>query len=193
MPPVPPLPDIYPLTQERWPDLESLFGPRGAFGGCWCMFNRLTGREFEQGQGESNRTALHDLVEEGRVPGLLAYRNGEPVGWVSVAPRPEFGRVERSPVTRPVDEEPAWAVVCFYIDRRHRHTGVGRALLEAAVAYAADHGARLVEGYPKDPRKAEIPDIYAWQGLASMFLEAGFEEVARRREGRPIMRKKVGT
>jgi GNAT superfamily N-acetyltransferase len=185
--------DIQPLTPDRWADLERLFGPRGAFGGCWCMFNRLTGREFEAGQGEGNRTGLRALVDGGRIPGLLAYQEGEPVGWVSVAPRSEFGRIERSPVTRPIDDQPAWSVVCFYIDRHHRHSGVGTALLEAAVDHAAAHGARLVEGYPKDPRRDQIPDIYAWQGIASMFRAAGFDEVARRKEGRPIMRKKVGT
>ncbi|MDQ3931962.1 MAG: GNAT family N-acetyltransferase, partial [Actinomycetota bacterium] len=108
---------IRPLTPHRWGDLEALFGPRGAVAGCWCMWWRQTAREFEQYAGEANRQALRSIVEEGQVPGLLAYRDGRTVGWVSVAPRKEFGRLDRSPTLGRVDETPVWSVACFYVVR----------------------------------------------------------------------------
>ncbi len=181
-------PDIHPLTPERWPDLEQLFGPRGAYGGCWCMWNRLTNREFEQASGDQKREMLRRIVDD-RVAGLLAYEAGTPVGWVSLGPREEFGRIQRSRVTGPVDDTPVWSIVCFVIDRKHRGSGVGTALLAAAVEYARTQGAVAVEGYPVEPRRDRMPDIYAWMGLASMFEAAGFSEIARRSDTRPLFRK----
>lgn len=180
--------EIHPLTPERWSDLEQLFGPRGAYGGCWCMWNRLSNREFEAASGDEKREMLRAIVAD-RVPGLLAYQDGSPVGWVSLGPREEFGRIQRSRVTKPVDDVPVWSIVCFVIDKHHRGTGVGTALLNAATEYAREHGAVAIEGYPVEPRNDRLPDIYAWMGLASMFEAAGFIEIARRSETRPLYRK----
>ena len=155
------------------------------------MFFRRPNREFEEGcrnKGRGNRAAFKALVDGGRAPGLLGYREGRPVGWCSVAPRSEFGRIERSPVVKPVDDEPGvWSIVCFYVDRQHRGEGVSSALLRAAVQHAAKKGARIVEGYPVDPAR-RMSNSEAYHGLASMFLAAGFREVERRSKTRPIMR-----
>ena len=182
---------VRPVTRRRWSDLLELFGPNGAYSGCWCMWWRQTSADYDRDHGEPNRRGLKRLVDGGRVPGLLAYVDGEPVGWVSVAPREQFGRLERSPVLKRVDDRPVWSVVCFYIHRSHRRRGVGAALLEAAVAQAARRGARIVEGYPVDTqgRKAVSASIYT--GVASMFEDAGFREVERRTPNRPIMRRRV--
>lgn len=180
---------IHPVTPDRWEDVVELFGPNGAYGGCWCMYNRQTTREYEESKGDANRRKLRELVADGRIPGLLAYREGSPVGWVSVAPREEYGRLQRSPVNKPVDDLPVWSITCFVIARRHRGEGIATALLTGAVDYARDRGAVAVEGYPVEPRRDEMPDIYAWMGLASMFARAGFEEIARRSETRPLMRR----
>jgi GNAT superfamily N-acetyltransferase len=152
------------------------------------MWNRLTNREFEETTGDEKRGMLQAIVDD-RAPGLLAYEDGVPVGWVSLGPREEFGRIQRSRVTKPLDDVPVWSIVCFVIERRHRGIGVGTALLEAAVEYARDNGAIAVEGYPVEPRRDRMPDIYAWMGLASMFEAAGFSEIARRSESRPLFRK----
>ncbi len=109
------------------------------------MWNRLTNREFEATSGDEKREMLRSIVDD-RVPGLLAYEDGLPVGWVSLGPREEFGRIQRSRVTKAVDDVPVWSIVCFVIDRHHRGSGVGTALLEAAVAYARAHGARCDRG-----------------------------------------------
>ena len=182
---------IHPVTPDRWDDVAELFGPSGAYGGCWCMFNRETNREFEKCKGDENRRRLRQLVAEERIPGLLAYRDRTPVGWVSVAPREEYGRLQRSPVSKPVDDVPVWSITCFVIDRHHRDEGVATALLNAAVDYARARGAVAVEGYPVEPRKDRMPDIYAWRGVPSMFSASGFEEIARRSETRPLMRREL--
>jgi len=152
------------VTSDRWDDLVALFGPTGQQGGCWCMWNRQSSREFEECKGEANQKALHRLVADGKVPGLLAYDRGLPVGWVSLGPREVFSRLRRSRVTKPVDDLPVWAITCFVISRKHRYRGVATRLLEAAIEYARTQGAVAVEGYPVEPR------------------------LARRSEHRPVMR-----
>lgn len=180
--------EILPLTPDRWEDLEKLFGPRGADGGCWCMFFRLPHRQFTEQQGEANRAAFKQIVEEGTEPGLIAYAGGKPVGWVAVAPRAEYGRLARSRVLRPLDQEDVWSVVCFFVDKAYRKQGISTCLLKAAVGFAAQHGAKIVEGYPVDLSDRTYPDAFAYHGTASSFLEAGFVEVARRSPTRPMMR-----
>jgi len=183
-------PEIHPLTAGRWTDLETLFGPNGACAGCWCMFMRLTTREGQQ-KGEPNRRALRKIVRAGAPVGLLAYVHGTPAGWCAVAPRADYPRLLRSRVLAPVDDRPVWSVTCFFVARAFRRAGLARPLLEAAVRYAADQGATMVEGYPVDPRGGRYADTFAWHGVASTFRAAGFEEVARRSETRPIMRRTV--
>jgi GNAT superfamily N-acetyltransferase len=185
------------LTPGRWDDLLELFGERGAYGGCWCMFFRVPQSEFSKGardKGRGNRRLFKKLVDRRKVPGLLAYRDGRPVGWCSVAPRSQFGRVERSPTTKPVDDETGvWSIVCFYIDRHHRGQTVGSALLAAAVEHARKKGARIVEGYPIDSSVRKVPNAEGYVGFQSMFEAAGFEEVARRSRSRPVMRYRIGS
>lgn len=181
-----------PLTPERWADFEAVMGPQGGDSGCWCMWNRQTSREFGEQHGEPNHNAMRGLVEAGDVPGLIGYVDDEPVGWVSVAPREAYGRLARSRVTKPVDNESVWSVTCFVVPRRHRRLGVASALLLAAVDYARERGATAIEGYPVEPRTPEMPPARAWMGLNSMFEAAGFSEIARRSPTRPFYRLGLG-
>src|SRR3954470_25067231 len=112
--------DVAPLSPDRWPDLEALFGERGASSGCWCMWWRISAKEWERDAGTGNRNVFRRIVETGPAPGLLAYHEDRPVGWVAVAPRPEYPRLNRSPKLKPVDDVPVWAVTCFYIERTYR-------------------------------------------------------------------------
>lgn len=176
-------------TPERWDDIVTLFGERGACGGCWCMWPRLTRAEFQAGVGDPNKRALKRIVAAGETPGLLAYADGEPVGWCALAPRASYGRLARSRTLAPVDDAPVWSVVCFFVARPWRGRGVTRALLDAAAAFARERGARVLEGYPIDPGEKRLPAAFAWHGLASAFRRAGFREVARRAATRPIMRR----
>lgn len=182
---------IHPLTPGRWPDLEKLFGPRGACAGCWCMWWRLPRAAFTAGKGEGNRRGLQRYVGGGRVPGLLAYERGEPVGWVAIEPRQAYPRLGRSRTLAPVDDLPVWSLTCFFVARAHRGKGMTRALIDAAVRHARARGARAVEAYPVALRK-ETGDAFVYTGAASTFLDLGFEEVARRSPSRPIVRRVLG-
>jgi GNAT superfamily N-acetyltransferase len=178
---------IQALTPGRWPDLVKLFGPRGACGGCWCMWWRLPRAEFVAGKGDGNRRALERYVTRGRVPGLIAYEGGEPVGWVAVEPRDAYPRLGRSRTLAPVDDAPVWSITCFYVARGHRGRGVTRALVQAAARRARAEGARILEAYPVDFAKA-VGDAFVYTGAASTFRALGFTEAARRSPTRPIMR-----
>jgi GNAT superfamily N-acetyltransferase len=180
-----------PVTSERWPDLEALFGEKGACAGCWCMWMRLPRAQFDRQKGAGNRRALRALVAK-RPPGLLAYVDGEPAGWVAVAPREEFVRLENSRVLAPVEGTGVWAAPCFFIHRAHRGAGLTAALLAAAAAHAAQHGARAIEGYPNANRTERQPAAFVWSGFESTFQRAGFREIARRSATRPILRRVLG-
>ena len=180
--------EFHPVTPERWPDFESLFGEKGACGGCWCMLWRLTRTEFKRQKGEANRQAMKTIVESGEIPGLLAYSEKHPVAWCSVAPRQRFPALERSRVLKKIDDQPVWSISCFFIHKDFRKKGLSVLILEAAVDYVKNQGAKIVEGYPVEPKKDKTADVFAWTGLASSFVKAGFVECARRSETRPIMR-----
>lgn len=179
---------IHPVTPKRWKDFTRLFGKKGACGGCWCMFWRLTRAEFEKGKGEKNRRAMKNLIDSGQIPGLLAYVDNVPVGWCSVGPRENYSALERSRVLKPIDNRPVWSIVCFFITKEYRRQGLSVALLKAAIDHAETNGATIVEGYPIDPREKDYVDTFAYTGLVSAFKKAGFKEVARHSETRPIMR-----
>jgi len=181
-----------PLTTSRFADLEALFGQNGACGGGWCMWWRLPRAEYEAGRGERNRRALRRIVASDTAPGVLAYAGKEPVGWCAVEPRSAYPRLARARTLKPVDDAPVWSITCFFVARRWRGKGVARALALAAVEHARSRGARLVEAYPVDPR-GELADAFAYTGLASTFLRAGFREVARRSRTRPIVRIATGS
>ncbi len=180
-----------PLTLANWADFERLFGSRGACGGCWCMVWRLKRAEWNRGKGEGNRLAMRGLAAQGRPPGILLYKAGLPVGWCSVAPRSEFVALERSRVWKPVDDRPVWSVSCFFVAKEHRKQGLSVELLRAAVEFARSHGARVVEGYPQEVPGDPLPAPFVWTGLASAFRKAGFREVARRSEKKPVMRYEI--
>ncbi len=180
--------DFHPLTQERWEDFETLFGAHGAVGGCWCMWWRLKRSEFNTQKGEKNRDAMRNIISGGDVPGILAYLDGRVVGWCSVAVREAFPVLDRSRILKRIDNQPVWSVVCFFIDKHYRRQGISLQLLKAALHFAEEQGAEIVEGYPVDPKSGSAADLFAFTGMQSTFLQAGFIEVARRSETRPIMR-----
>ena len=184
--------EFHPLTHERWADLEKLFGKHGASGGCWCMWWRLSRSEFLKQRGEENRMALKRIMDSGEIPGILAYTNGEPIGWCSVSPRESYPTLECSRVLRKVDDKPVWSIVCFFVAKQFRHKGVTVALLKAAIEHVKEQGGKILEGYPVEPKKGYTPDPFAYTGLASAFRKAGFADVLRRSETRPIMRYEIG-
>jgi GNAT superfamily N-acetyltransferase len=180
--------EFHPLTGERWSDFEELFGKHGAYGGCWCMWWRCTRREFEQRQGEGNRQAMKAIVEADEIPGILGYAEGKPAGWCSVAPREQYGSLERSPVLKRLDDVGVWSIVCLFVAKEYRNQGVGEALIRGAVEYVRGRGGKVVEAYPTQPRKGRLPPVSSFMGTPAMFERAGFVECARPSKSKVIMR-----
>jgi GNAT superfamily N-acetyltransferase len=158
------------------------------------MYFRESSAEFSGGcrdSGALNKASLLARVQQDPPPGLLAYDDEDgPVGWCAVAPRTEYVRVLRSRTTKPADpdDESVWAVTCFYIKRGHRGQGVATALLDAAITYAVERGAAVLEGYPIDTRGEHRENAGLYYGTLAMFQASGFTEVERRGTARPIMR-----
>ncbi len=189
---------ILPLTAERLPDLADLFGQGGDPRWCWCAYFRVRGRDWTNSTATENREVLEAAVTrdatQRRAPGLVAYDGPEAVGWTSVGPREDYERLTFSKVLAPVDATPVWSIVCFVVGRRSRGQGVAAALLDAAVAYAREHGATVLEAYPVEvPAGTRIPSANVYHGTLAMFERAGFEVVERRQANaaspvRPIVR-----
>jgi ribosomal protein S18 acetylase RimI-like enzyme len=137
---------------------------------------------------QANRARLKALVDAGKPPGLIGYRDKVPVGWVSAGPREDYARLKRSPVMKAVDEQRVWSIVCFVVPAQYRGQGVAQALLNRAVGYARKQGAKLVEAYPVD-KTGRSKDEYMWFGAKSMYDKAGFKEIARGKPHRPVVRR----
>jgi GNAT superfamily N-acetyltransferase len=180
--------EVYPATTERWPDLAALFATAADPASCWCMYWRYSMTEYHAMPNAERRRRLKERVDTGRVPGLLAYLDGQVVGWCSLSPRDDFQRLQRSPTLKPVDSALVWSIVCFFVLRQFRRRGVATALLRAAVEFAHQHGAEAVEGYPLVPTQSRLPAAAAFPGTVALFERAGFQEVARRSPARAIMR-----
>jgi len=180
--------EFVPVTKDRWPDFETLFGERGACGGCWCMLWRLTRKKFESQKGAGNRRAMKAIIGAGKMPGILAIYRGKPIAWCSVAPRHHFPALGRSRILKPVDGLPVWSISCLFVDKPYRRKGLSTQMIRAAVDFVKKQGGSVVEAYPVEPKKDKMPDVFAWTGLASSFVQAGFVELARRSKTRPIMR-----
>jgi GNAT superfamily N-acetyltransferase len=177
-----------PLTIETWPSFEKLFGPKGACGGCWCMTWRLQKADYERLKGDGNKKALQKLVRKDEPIGIIAFVGEEPAGWCAVAPREKFIRLQNSRVLKPIDDKPVWSVSCFFIAKPHRRKGLSVKLLKATLTYAKKEGAKIVEAYPVEPKDNKVPDVFAWTGILSSFMSAGFKEEKRHSEARPIVR-----
>jgi GNAT superfamily N-acetyltransferase len=189
---------VLPLTPERLPDLAALFDEGGDPKRCWCSFFRVRNADIIDPSVAANRAVLERAVDttsaEDRAPGLIAYREGRPIGWVSLGPRDDYQRLQHSSVLRPLDDKPVWSIVCFVVSRHARRQGVARALLDAAVDYARANGATLLEAYPVETHGQRIPSANVYKGTLAMFERAGFEVVARRQHNRttpvhPIVRR----
>lgn len=179
---------IHPLTPDRWDDFEALFGERGAYGGCWCMWWRTTRKEFEACQGEKNRLAMKTLVEGGAVPGLIGYCEGKPAAWCALGPRDDFPSINRSHVLKKLDDTPVWSLPCLFVGKGFRSRGLAEEMIRGAVDYVRAQGGQVIEAYPTVPRKGKLPPVSSFMGFPEVFARAGFVECARPSEARMIMR-----
>ncbi|HSQ81397.1 MAG TPA: GNAT family N-acetyltransferase [Casimicrobiaceae bacterium] len=158
------------------------------------MYYRISGKGAYTRPGDDQRSrskeALKALAAHDPPPGLLGYRGRIPVGWISLGPREDYAKLAKSPTMKPVDARHVWSIVCFVVPSEYRKQGVARELLAGAVDYAKKRGVRLLEAYPVDKRQPSAPEA-PWFGSKTMFDEAGFTEVARRKAARPVVRLKL--
>jgi GNAT superfamily N-acetyltransferase len=189
---------VRPLDASTWDALARLFERPGDPRWCWCMYWRKPGSSWANADTAANRAELRALADAPRAPGLVAFRGDEAVGWVSVAPRPDYPRLARSRAIPQLPGDDVWAVVCFVVARTARRTGVAATLLDAAVEAARAGGARILEGYPVRTDGARMPSAAAYTGTLGMFERAGFV-VAAETSSRPapgllrvIVRREIG-
>lgn len=180
--------EFYEADESRWPDLVSLMEARGGPAYCWCLLNREPAKARNGLSRAAKRELMHQRVEAGTPVGILAYEDGEPVGWCSIAPRETFLDLGGSDLDNPVDDRAVWSLTCFFVPRARRGQGLGEALLDAAVATARSRGAQVVEAYPVDP---DSPS-YRHMGFLPMFERAGFREVGRVGIRRHVVRVDLG-
>lgn len=180
-----------PATADNWSDLVSVLGRRGGREGCWCMRWRMSREQFEKQKGERNRRALETGIALGKIKGVIGYVNGAPAAWCSLGPRSEFTELGESDLLAPVDDRPVWSISCLFVARSFRRQGINDLLLAAAVEYAGQQGAKIVEGYPLSPDSPKVPLAAAWTGFETVFIRADFVEIARRVPMRPIYRREI--
>lgn len=121
---------FHPLTPKLWRDFEILFGENGACGGCWCMHWKLRGKAFSENKGERNRQMQKSVVDAKTIPGLVAYLDGYPVGWVAIEPRSQYPKLAHSRILKPIDEQEVWSITCLFVEKKHRRKGIAVALIK---------------------------------------------------------------
>lgn len=173
-----------PLTSARFGDMEAVFGDRGVARRCFCMHWRRPDGGYEDER--DNRDRFAEVAESGPPPGLIGYVDETPKGWVQVGPRTDFPALARSRLFKPVDEVEPWTINCFVVRAGERRQGVGNGLLEGAIEYAKNQGARVIEAYPFDAPSQSAVNYYT--GTMAMFDRHGFVELLRRKDTRPIVR-----
>ena len=170
---------IEPLTSQNWDTLAELFAAGGDPKWCWCQYWRKPGSNWSNTTADDNREELLALATgDGPAPGLVAIEDDKAVGWVGLGPREGFGRLARSRTLPQLPGDDVWVINCFVVARGSRRSGVAGALLEAAVAYASEHGAQVLEGYPVSTGGTRISSASVYTGTAAMFERAGFSVAA---------------
>ncbi|UYM07646.1 GNAT family N-acetyltransferase [Solicola gregarius] len=168
--------ETHPVTPDRFEDFADVINRNRRANHCWCLSHRLRAREIEELGAGSREQAMRRLCERDHPPGVVTYRDGEPVGWCNIGPRTEITRLTGSRLIRPTDDVAVWSIVCVVVRAGHRRQGVTSRLIEGAVAYAGSHGAPAVEAHPVDP-PGRMDLTMAFVGTKAMFERAGFSVV----------------
>ena len=174
-----------PVTPDRWSDLEDLFEAQGGPKHCWCMVFRPMSSADRCAGRPAKKEAMSKSIASGTPVGILAYEDNDPVAWCSIAPLETYGNLRTRTYT-PSDHEPqnVWSIACFYIRNAHRRQGLTAQLILAAIDYAKDNGAKVIEAYPVD---YDSPS-YSYMGRIGTFERLGFKEIAMAGTRRHIMR-----
>ena len=184
---------IHPASSDRFDDLQHALTGGGDGASCQCAWLTLSNKDFNATTRDDREQLLREETEGPLPPGLIAYVDGEPAAWVRVGPRRTHQRLPRTRalaphLAEPWDSDDIWTISCFVVRREHRGAGLNAELLAAAVDFAKQHDAALIEAYPVDPEGAHARDNDLWHGVLSTFLAAGFTEAARAKPTRPVVR-----
>ncbi len=187
---------VFPLTPDRWGDFETLFGEKGSACGCWCLWWRIQRSQFMKMSVAERKANMHELVQGGTMPGVLLYEGTQPIGWCAISPKEDLYPLAHSKTILPVDDQPAWAIVCFFVNRAYRQKGLMKVLVRGAIDFSRQHGARIIEAYPSDMQSdklagKKLTGYHGFMGIASAFRELGFVEVGRVNETQLIMRNTI--
>ncbi len=170
--------EVHPASAARFDDVATVLGPKNPSSNvCWCLSHRLDAKTNRELVGPARGDYVRQLCSRAIAPGVLAYEDGEVVGWAAVAPRSElpFARSTKIPH---VDDVAVWSAWCIRVRPGHRGRGISHALLDGAVAYARSQGAPAVEGYPVDNQGAKVDLTMAYVGTRGLFERAGFTKTA---------------
>jgi GNAT superfamily N-acetyltransferase len=177
-----------PLSTSNWKEFETLMGEKGGCGNCWCMYFRLPYKTFQENKPEGNKKIMKQLVNKNLPQGLIASMNKEPVGWIALAPREDYTKIENSRVFKRIDEKPVWSITCFFIRKDLRHRGLSQQLIKGAVEFAKKKKIRILEAYPAIPYNEKVPHPFLWVGVLSSFLKNGFKIVRQNSKSRAMVR-----
>jgi GNAT superfamily N-acetyltransferase len=176
---------VSPLDTALWPSLSDMFAQGGDPKNCWCTFWRFPNAQLAPMSTPDKRDWLQAAADTGTgdapptAPGLVAHEDGRALGWVSLAPRTDYGRLAKSRTIPMIDGDDVWSIVCFVIGREGRGRGLSARLLAAAAEFATAGGAATLEAYPVAvPAGSRIPAAAAYSGVESVFLAAGFTRIA---------------
>ncbi|HWI31774.1 MAG TPA: GNAT family N-acetyltransferase [Microbacterium sp.] len=183
---------VEPATSDRFDDAEHALTGGGDGRSCQCQWWTIPNAEFQKLSIAEREALLRNELDAGPPPALIAYVDRQAAGWVRVGPRTAQVRIGRTreivgATAQPLDDPSVWSVSCFVVRREHRGRGLNAALLEAAIDHARARGARVIEAYPLDPTAAKHSSNELYRGVLSVFLAAGFTEVARPRADRAIV------
>lgn len=159
-------------------DVRDVIGPKSPDSTvCWCLSYRIPSKESLELRGAERAERVRALVQEDPAPGVIAYDGDVPVGWAAVHPRADthFATFRKIPH---VDDGDVWSIWCFRVRPGHRKKGVMHALLDGAVAFAREHGASSVEGYPVDNQGEKVDLTMAYVGTSRLFEASGFQKAA---------------
>lgn len=179
-------------TPTEWDDVQRALTGAGDGASCQCIWPVLRDKDWNKTTKDQRVGILHDEITTGPPPGIVAYIDGEAAGWIRIGPRPAQARLGHTrtivaATQEPLDDAEVWAVSCFSVRRDHRGQGLNGALLAAAVDYARESGARIIEGYPVDTSAVRVSSNDLFHGALSTFLAAGFSVVGELRSGRPLV------
>ena len=192
---------IVPANEASWDDLQTVFGTRGTAARCQCQRYRLRPKEaFAKFPVEERAHRLRQQTDCGHprsdtTSGLVAYLDDEPVGWCAVEPRTAYSGLLRNNRVpwEGRDEDKAddsvWAVTCVFTRAGFRRQGISYALVQAAVEFARERGARALEGYPMLTESGQgfiLEELHV--GSRGSFAGAGFAQVSHPTLRRVVMR-----